>query len=104
MGISFALMENSYPYYPKMDFAVKNLGDYILTTAADMPLEMITGIVEVPHPDGPKGAKGFSEMSANGPPPAILSAIHDATGVWISDYPATPERILKALEMNGGEA
>ena len=28
---------------------------------------------------------------------AILSAIHDAIGVWITDFPATPEMILQAL-------
>ena len=28
--------------------------------------------------------------------PAVVAAIHDATGVWIHDLPATPERILAA--------
>jgi CO/xanthine dehydrogenase Mo-binding subunit len=42
-------------------------------------------------------------MTAAAPPPAIISAIHDAVGVWITDYPATPERILRALaEKTGG--
>ena len=35
-------------------------------------------------------------MTASAAPPAILSAIHNAIGVWITDYPATPERILGA--------
>ena len=97
MGIGFALTEDFAPYYPAMDHATENLADYVITTAADMPAEMKWDIVEVPHPDGPRGAKGFSEMTASAAPPAILSAIHNATGVWITDYPATPERILKAL-------
>jgi hypothetical protein len=29
--------------------------------------------------------------------PALVSAIHDASGVWIRELPATPERVLKAL-------
>jgi hypothetical protein len=29
--------------------------------------------------------------------PAVVAAIHDATGVWINDLPATPERILAAM-------
>jgi CO/xanthine dehydrogenase Mo-binding subunit len=98
MGISFALTEDYSPYYPSMDFVPDGLADYILTTAADMPPVMISDIVEVPHPNGPRGAKGFSEMTASAAPPAILSAIHDAIGIWIMDYPATPERILRALE------
>jgi CO/xanthine dehydrogenase Mo-binding subunit len=97
MGISFALSEDFTPYYPKIDYAPDGLGDYVLTTAADMPPIMIADIVEVPHPNGPRGAKGFSEMTASAAPPAILSAIHNAIGVWVTDYPATPERILRAL-------
>ncbi len=29
--------------------------------------------------------------------PAVVAAIHDATGAWIHDLPARPERILAAL-------
>jgi len=30
-----------------------------------------------------------------------LAAIHDATGVWIHELPATPERILEAMHRAG---
>jgi putative selenate reductase molybdopterin-binding subunit len=29
--------------------------------------------------------------------PAIAAAIHDATGVWINEFPFTPERVARAL-------
>jgi CO/xanthine dehydrogenase Mo-binding subunit len=29
--------------------------------------------------------------------PAVAAAIHDATGVWLSEQPFTPERVLRAL-------
>ena len=29
--------------------------------------------------------------------PAIVSAVHQATGVWINEFPLTPERVLHAL-------
>jgi hypothetical protein len=29
--------------------------------------------------------------------PAVVGAIHDATGAWIHDLPASPERILAAM-------
>jgi hypothetical protein len=29
--------------------------------------------------------------------PAVVAAIADATGVWITDLPATPEKILAAF-------
>jgi CO/xanthine dehydrogenase Mo-binding subunit len=102
MGIGFALTEDFSPDYPSLDLAPEGLNDYVITTAADMPPEMIWDLVEVPHPNGPRGAKGFSEMTAAAPAPAILSAIHDAIGVWITDYPATPERILSALAAKEG--
>jgi len=29
--------------------------------------------------------------------PAVIAAVHDATGVWINDLPAVPERARRAL-------
>ena len=53
---------------------------------------------EIPHPEGPYGAKGFAEMTANVQIPAITAAVRDAIGVWITQFPITPELILEALE------
>jgi CO/xanthine dehydrogenase Mo-binding subunit len=103
IGLGFALSENTYPYYPSEDFAPETLSDYSMPTFLDYPQEILSGIEEVPHPVGVKGAKGFSEGSSSGPGPAILSAIHDATGVWITEYPATPEVVLRAFEAKGVE-
>ena len=98
LGIGMALSEDAHPYWPDVDNAIDRLGDYAVATAADMPNEERYEILEVPHPDGPFGAKGFSEMSGNLQVPAISAAIHDAVGVWISQYPASPEAILRALQ------
>ncbi len=103
IGLGFTLSESTYPYYPTEDFAPETLGDYPMPTFADYPEEVEYGIEEVPHPAGVKGAKGFSEGASSAPPPAILSAIHDAIGVWVTDYPATPEVILRALEAKEGK-
>ena len=102
MGIGMALTESAHPYWPSVDFAADSLGDYVISTAADMPKEDSYEIIEVPHPDGPYGAKGFCEMSSNAQIPAITAAIHDAIGVWITEFPTTPEMILKALEKKDG--
>jgi CO/xanthine dehydrogenase Mo-binding subunit len=98
IGLGMALSEDSFPYYPSVDNAPVSLGDYYMPTFADYPQESLVGIVEVPHPNGVKGMKGFSEGSSNGPGPAIMAAIHDAIGIWIDAYPVTPEKILRALE------
>lgn len=98
MGIGMAFSESAHPYWPSVENAADGFGDYVIATAADMPEDEQYAIVEVPHPDGPYGAKGFSEMSANAQIPAITAAIHDAVGVWINEFPLTPEVVLRALE------
>jgi hypothetical protein len=37
-------------------------------------------------------------MANNAQPPAIAAAIHDAVGVWVTEMPATPERVLRAIQ------
>ena len=36
--------------------------------------------------------------------PALIAAIHDATGVWFDSLPLTPERVLGGLAEGRGEA
>jgi CO/xanthine dehydrogenase Mo-binding subunit len=73
------------------------LSTYIIPTAMDAP--KITAIlVEKPFSGSPHGAKGVGELPMNVAAPAIVDAIHDAVGVWITELPATPERVLAALE------
>ena len=55
-------------------------------------------ILENPSADGPFGAKAIGEMANNAQPPAIAAAIHDAVGVWVTEMPATPERVLRAIQ------
>jgi CO/xanthine dehydrogenase Mo-binding subunit len=39
----------------------------------------------------------MAEMPLSCFAPAVASAIHDATGVWLSEQPMIPERVLAAL-------
>jgi CO/xanthine dehydrogenase Mo-binding subunit len=72
------------------------LATYIIPTALDAP--RITAIlVEAPFDAAPHGAKGVGELPMDVGAPAVVAAIADATGVWITDLPASPERILAAL-------
>ena len=54
-------------------------------------------IIENPHAEGPFGAKGMSELPVSMAAPAVVSALHDALGIWLTRIPATPRRILEAL-------
>jgi CO/xanthine dehydrogenase Mo-binding subunit len=71
------------------------LATYIIPTALDAP-RLTTILVENPYSGGPFGAKGIGELPMDGPAPAIIAAIHDATGVWLDEVPATPEKVLAA--------
>jgi putative selenate reductase molybdopterin-binding subunit len=54
-------------------------------------------LVQTVEPSGPFGAKAIAEIPKDGVAPALASAIHDATGVWIRRIPFTPERVWRAL-------
>ena len=56
--------------------------------------------VQTDEPSWPFGAKSVSEISIDGVAPAIASAIHDATGVWMREVPYTPERVKLALRIH----
>ena len=72
------------------------LATYLIPTSLDAP-RIRSILVEKPFSGAPHGAKGVGELPMDVGAPAVVAAIHDATGVWIHDLPATPERILAAL-------
>jgi CO/xanthine dehydrogenase Mo-binding subunit len=73
------------------------LSTYLIPTIWDIPEKVETVLVEVPDPNGPWGARGLGELPFLPVAPAIGAAIHDATGVWVDEFPFTPERVLRAL-------
>ncbi len=97
MGLGLGLLENSYPYYPSVEHRGGEFGAYLAPSLEDFPA-IETTIIENPSTDGPFGAKAIGEMANNAQPPAIAAAVHDALGVWVTEFPVTPERVLRALE------
>jgi len=89
-GLGMALMEEFFPGKSE------NLHDYLIPTIGDIPpIESI--LIEDPSPVGPFGAKGIGEQAVVPTAPAILNAIHHATGVRIRRVPATPDRVREAI-------
>jgi len=77
------------------------LATYIIPTSADVPV-LETVLVEQPFAHGPAGgAKGIGELPMDGPGPAIVAAVAQATGVLLPELPLLPEKILAALEARG---
>ena len=97
MGLGLGLLEESYPHYPSAEHRGEQFGSYLVPAMENLP-ELDNVILENPSADGPFGAKAIGEMANNAQPPAIAAAIHDAVGVWVTQYPATPERVLRALQ------
>jgi CO/xanthine dehydrogenase FAD-binding subunit len=105
-AVGWALREDAQPgltcasgpsesYNP--DFMPVDLESYAVATSMDIP-SLHPGYVEVFEPEGPYGAKPAGEISANSGAPAVFSAIYNAVGVRLFDMPASPEKILKALQ------
>jgi len=74
-----------------------HLSTYLLPTILDMPVEITPIILELADPHGPFGARGMAEMALVPFAAAVSHAIHEATGVWLTQQPMTPERVLTAL-------
>ncbi len=77
------------------------LSTYLIPTVLDVPLEVKSVILEYPDPIGPWGARGMAEMPFLPLAPAILAAVHDATGIWFDTIPLIPDRVVMALRKHG---
>ncbi len=72
--------------------------DYKIPGILDAPAMIHPIILESPAPGGPWGAKGVGEIGLVGAAPALINAIAHACGARVDRIPATPERVLAALD------
>ena len=91
-GVGFALSERFHPDNPA------TLVGYGLPSTRDVPETVTRLYVEDPLERGPFGAKSMAEHPGISVIPAIVNAIANATEARVRDIPATPERVLAALE------
>ncbi|KAA6463022.1 xanthine dehydrogenase family protein [Acidobacteria bacterium AB60] len=93
-GIGYALYEK----VQWQDGHMRNnqMTNYIMPTAEDVP-PIHVYFEEIPFRHGGFGAKGIGELPHDGPAPAVLNAIRDATGVSFHAIPLLPEDMLGKL-------
>jgi CO/xanthine dehydrogenase Mo-binding subunit/aerobic-type carbon monoxide dehydrogenase small subunit (CoxS/CutS family) len=96
MGQGYALGENypsveGRPPWRRLDY--QKLGVPTSLDATTVRVE----IVEDPFPEGPYGAKGISEIATVPSTPAILNAVHNATGVRIYEIPVDRAALRDAM-------
>lgn len=73
-----------------------NLVDYHVATIKDVcPIGTI--LVESGMGYGPYGSIGIGEDVATVVPALLAPAVYNAIGVWVNEFPITPDRVLKAL-------
>jgi len=75
----------------------RNFSTYLIPTILDIPEKVNSLVLEYADPIGPFGARGMGEMPYLPLAAAVISAVHDATGVWFDEFPLTPERVLTGL-------
>ncbi len=97
-GIGYALYEKCV--WQNGHMANNQMTNYIMPTSADLP-PIHVAFEEIPSIHGPFGAKGIGELPMDGPGPAILNAIEEATGFSFNEIPLLPEDIFEKLTANG---
>jgi CO/xanthine dehydrogenase Mo-binding subunit len=93
-GIGYALYEKCV--WQNGHMANNQMTNYIMPTSADLP-PIHVHFEEIPSIHGPFGAKGIGELPMDGPGPAILNAIEDATGIAFTEIPLLPEDIFERM-------
>jgi CO/xanthine dehydrogenase Mo-binding subunit len=93
-GIGYALYEKVV--WQNGHMANNQMTNYIMPTAEDVP-PIHVFFEEIPFQHGAFGAKGIGELPHDGPAPAILNAIRDATGVGFRSIPLLPEDLFAQL-------
>ncbi|MBI4928281.1 MAG: xanthine dehydrogenase family protein [Anaerolineae bacterium] len=94
-GLSSALFEGCQ----LVDGVMRNPSfvDYRIATAADVPAEIDTFIIEHAQDDGPFGARGIGEHPLVPSIAAVAAALYDATGLRITNPPFSAEKVYLAL-------
>jgi len=70
--------------------------NYIMPASVDLPPIRVF-FEEHGNVHGAHGAKGIGELPMDGPAPAIVNAVEDATGVRFCSIPLLPEDLFEAL-------
>src|SRR5205809_1353206 len=99
-AIGFALYEKVVWQNGRM--SNNQMTNYIMPASMDLPPIRVF-FEELGNVHGAHGAKGIGELPMDGPAPAIINAVEDATGVRFSSIPLLPEDLFEALRPESGE-
>jgi xanthine dehydrogenase YagR molybdenum-binding subunit len=101
-GIGSALLEENHVDPRYGSFINQDLAGYHVAVNADVGAMEVVFLDEVDPHGSPLGGKGTGELGICGAGAAVINAIHNATGARVRNFPATPDKLLVALEMLEG--
>jgi len=94
-GIGFALYEKVVWHNGRM--LNNQMTNYIMPASMDLPPIRVF-FEELGNVHGAHGAKGIGELPMDGPAPAIVNAVEDATGIHFRSIPLLSEDLFEALQ------
>ncbi|MEA2875876.1 MAG: xanthine dehydrogenase YagR molybdenum-binding subunit [Hyphomicrobiales bacterium] len=97
-GIGAALIEENHVDARYGSFINQDLASYHVAVNADVGAMDVVFLDEADPHGSPLASKGIGELGICGAGAAVMNAIHNATGARIRDFPATPDKLLAALE------
>jgi len=95
MGVGYALLETLPPFEGGPGNGQWNLGQYLVARGSDLPLRSLE--IEMLPPRPGEAPKGMAEVVMIPVVPAILNAIHDATGHRFQTLPVTQSQLKGVL-------
>ncbi|MBE3637640.1 xanthine dehydrogenase family protein molybdopterin-binding subunit [Mangrovicoccus algicola] len=102
-GIGSALTEEMV-HDPRTGHVVtRDLANYHVPAHADVPGDMqVVFLEERDDMANPIQTKGIGELGISGAGAAVLNALRHASGARVRDMPATPDRVIAAMEAAAG--
>ena len=94
-GHGYAVTENLQVHAGRI--VNPRLSTYLIPGILDVPERVRAVILEESDPRGPWGVRGMAEVPLIPYAPALVAALHDATGVWFDQIPLTPDRVRAHL-------
>ena len=99
MSLGYTLMEDMKMVDGK--YATENFDSYLMPNIVDVPFATNVYAIEELVEGDKYGPRGVGEIGTIAIIPAIVKAIHDATGCWIKRLPVCPEELLEHMEQRG---
>lgn len=101
MALGFTLMEDALMDHSM--YLTTNLDTYLIPTFQDMQRNITVEAIENLPENDPFGPRGIGEIGSVALAPAIVSAIHQATGIWLNKLPINRELLTTPLHFEWKE-